>query len=102
MQIDLNTELGGDRGIGQSAERDVKKALEQFRFAAQGNGKYPIAMLNKAICEWLLEDEEYEISMMRISKLSDGLIRQNGRILEAIDFYHKEDEKSCKSLLISK
>ena len=31
VQIDLNTELGGDRGIGQSAERDVKKALEQFK-----------------------------------------------------------------------
>ena len=99
VQIDLNTELDGHRGVGQSAERDVKKALEQFKFAAQGKGKYSIAMLNKAICEWLLEDEEYEISMMRISKLDDGIIRQNARILEAIDFYHKDDEKSCKSLL---
>ena len=99
VQIDLKTELGGDRGIGQSAERDVKKALEQFKFAAQGKGKYPIAMLNKAICEWLLEDEEFEISMMRISKLDDDIIRQNARILEAIDLYHKEDKKSCKTLL---
>ena len=99
VQIDLNTELDGHRGIGQSAERDIKKALEQFKFAAQGKGKYPIAMLNKAICEWLLEDEEFEITMMRISKLKDGFVRQNARILEAIDLYHKDDKNSCKSML---
>ena len=99
VQIDLNTELDSHRGIGQSAEQDVKKALEQFKFACEGKEKYPIAMLNRAICEWLLEDEEFEISMMRISKLKDDLIRQNGRILEAIALYHKDDKNSCKSIL---
>ncbi|MDC0302170.1 hypothetical protein OAL39_00520 [bacterium] len=99
VQMDLNTKLENERGFDIGVENDLKKALEQFKFACEGKEKYPIAMLNKAICEWLLEDEEYEISMMRISKLDNDIIRQNASILRAIDFYHKEDEKSCKSLL---
>ena len=100
VQIDLNTELDIHRGIGQATENDLKKALEQFIFAIEGKGKYPIAMLNKAICEWLLEEkEEYEISMIRLYNLNDSLIRQKASILKAIDFYHNDDKTSSQKLL---
>ena len=56
-------------------------------------------MLNKAICEWLLEDEEYKYSVGRLSELNDSSIRQNASILRAIDLHYKKDNKTSKSIL---
>ena len=99
VQMDLNTKLENERGFDVGVENDLKKALEQFKFACEGKEKYPIAMLNKAICEWLLEDEEYKYSVGRLSELNDSSIRQNASILRAIDLHYKKDNKSSKSIL---
>ena len=99
VQMDLNTKLENERGFDVGVENDIRKALKQFIFACEGKEKYPIAMLNKAICEWLLEDEEYKYSVGRLSELNDSSIRQNASILRAIDLHYKKDNKTSKSIL---
>jgi len=75
VQMDLNTKLTNERSLGVGIEKDIKKALLQFDYACQGKDKYPIAMLNKAICEWLLkDDEDYDNSMYQLKKVQNPLI----------------------------
>ena len=41
VQMDLNTKLENERGFDVGVENDLKKALEQFKFACEGKEKYP-------------------------------------------------------------
>ena len=92
VQMDLNTKLESERGFDINVENDIRKALRQFTFACEGKEKYPIAMLNKAICEWLLEDEEFEISMIRLSKLKNSKLDPKIAILKSINEFHFEND----------
>ena len=94
VQMDLDTKLESERGFDINVENDIRKALQQFNFANEGREKYPIALLNKAICEWLLEDEEYEISMFRLSKLKNSNLDAQISILQCINEFHNNKDTS--------
>ena len=85
VQIDLETKLNSERVYNIKSNAYIESALVQFKFALEGHEIYPTALLNKSICEFLLEKDDFEITMFRLSKIKDIYIQSNFKLMYTIN-----------------
>jgi len=101
-QIDVISKLEKDteRGVSSDTRGLLEEALDNFNRAAQNAEDYPIAWINKAIVEFLLEDySSLEESLKLVDKSGDVGIRYSVQVLNAIYRYKvSKDKKSLKTL----
>lgn len=96
IQIDVQTNLQTRAGIADPYQY-FNQALSSFENATRKNPNYHLAQLNKAIVEFLLKSEEFEITLFRLKK--SGEFHDEVKLLEAFSLHREgETEKANEKL----
>lgn len=98
IEIDMSTNLDLTRSGIVDVQRILQKAHDKFNKALIRAPDYLLALVNKAIVEFLLEEyDNFDVSLYKLEK--DEAYKNHVNLLKAISFYHKGETKDAKRLL---
>jgi hypothetical protein len=102
FEIDLESKLySNTRSLSNESEAFLLEAIKQFKFATQIDENYNTAWLNRAICEFLLNNEDFDISILRASRSSENNIKIHAELLKILHEHKYGDAKKAMSSLES-
>ena len=102
FEIDLESRLySNTRSLSNESEAFLIEAIKQFKFATEIDENYSTAWLNRAICEFLLNNEDFDISILRASRSVDSKIKTHAELLKILHEHKYGDAKKAMSSLES-
>jgi hypothetical protein len=102
FEIDLESRLySTTRSLSNKSEEFLNEAIKQFKFATQIDDNYDIAWLNRSICEFLLNDEKFESSILNASRSDDTKIKTHAELMKILYKHKYGDSKEAMFALKS-
>ncbi len=102
FEIDLESRLySNTRSLSNESEAFLIEAIKQFKFATEIDENYSTAWLNRAICEFLLNNQDFDISILRASRSAETKIKTHADLLKILYEHKYGDAKKALTSLES-
>ena len=102
FELDLESNLySNTRSISNESEELIKEAIKQFKFATQIDDNYYVSWLNRSICEFLLNDDKFESSILNASRSDDDKIKMHAELMKILYKHKYGDSKEAMASLKS-
>lgn len=102
FELDLESNLySNTRSLTNESEDLLKEAIKQFKFATQIDDNYYVSWLNRSICEFLLNDDKFESSILNASRSDDDKIKMHAELMKILYKHKYGDSKEAMASLKS-
>jgi hypothetical protein len=99
FELDLESNLySNTRSLTNESEELLNEAIKQFKFATQIDDNYYVSWLNRSICEFLLNDNKFESSILNASRSDDNKVKMHAELMKIL---HKHKYGDSKDAMIS-
>ena len=99
FELDLESNLySNTRSLTNESEELLNEAIKQFKFATQIDDNYYVSWLNRSICEFLLNDNKFESSILNASRSDDNKVKMHAELMKIL---HKHKYGDSKEAMIS-
>ena len=87
------------RSLTNESEELLNEAIKQFKFATQIDDNYYVSWLNRSICEFLLNDNKFESSILNASRSDDNKIKIHAELMKILHKHKYGDSKEALASL---
>jgi hypothetical protein len=100
FELDLESNLySNTRSLSNESEELLNEAIKQFKFATQIDDNYYVSWLNRSICEFLLNDNKFESSILNASRSDDNKIKMHAELMKILHKHKYGDSKEALASL---